>query len=61
MELTYDEAFFGKTVNVTVARERLCHTCGATGSAKPEEMPTVSHRVMVHAPPAHSYIYSAPC
>ena len=44
MELTYEEAFFGKTVNVTVARERLCHTCGATGSAKPEEMPTVSRR-----------------
>lgn len=44
MELTYEEAFFGKTVNVTVARQRLCHTCGATGSAKPEEMPTVSRR-----------------
>ncbi|CAN0029337.1 unnamed protein product, partial [Laminaria digitata] len=42
VELTYEEAFFGKTVNVTVTRERLCHTCGATGSAKPEEMPTCS-------------------
>lgn len=42
MELTYEDVFFGKTVNVTVSRERLCQTCGGTGSAKPEEMPMVS-------------------
>lgn len=41
LPLTFEEAFFGKTANVTVSRERLCHACKGTGAAKPEEMPMV--------------------
>eukprot|EP00903_Cladosiphon_okamuranus_P013217 g12328.t1 len=42
LPLTFEEAFFGKTANVTVSRERLCQTCKGTGAAKPEEMTTVT-------------------
>lgn len=41
MPMTFEEAFSGKVANVTVTRQRLCHTCKGTGAAKPEEMPTV--------------------
>eukprot|EP00752_Nemacystus_decipiens_P008329 g7444.t1 len=40
LPLTFEEAFLGKTTNVTVSRERLCTACKGTGAAKPEEMPT---------------------
>lgn len=41
LPVTFEEAFEGKTANVTVARERLCRTCGGTGASEPGEMPTV--------------------
>lgn len=41
LQLTFEEAFEGKTANVTVTRETLCRVCGATGSANPEDMATV--------------------
>lgn len=41
LPLTLEEVFEGKTANVTVTRERLCRTCGGTGAAEPEKMPTV--------------------
>ncbi|CAM9524255.1 unnamed protein product [Ectocarpus fasciculatus] len=40
LPVTFEEAFEGKTANVTVARERLCRTCGGTGASEPGEMPT---------------------
>ncbi|CAM9756118.1 unnamed protein product [Pylaiella littoralis] len=39
LPLTFEEAFEGKSTNVTVARERLCSTCAGTGSADPAKMP----------------------
>ncbi len=41
LPLTFEEAFEGKTVNVTVSRDRLCRTCGGTGASDPENMPVV--------------------
>lgn len=45
LPVTFEEAFEGKTANVTVARERLCRTCGGTGASDPGEMPTVRRAV----------------
>lgn len=44
LPLTFEEAFEGKTANVTVSRERLCRTCGGTGARDPENMPVVRER-----------------
>lgn len=47
LPLTLEEVFHGKTTNVTVARERLCGTCGGTGAADPAEMPTVKTKLLL--------------
>lgn len=49
MELTLEEVFDGKQQNITVTRERLCKACGATGSANPEGMSTVSTQCSITA------------
>lgn len=45
-QISFEQAFVGVAINVTVTRERLCKACDATGSSKPEEMPTVSKSLM---------------